>query len=336
MSVIEREGRSLTKNAEEAPALGIAIPCRKRSPVEFWMSVFQMLPPLNTKIGYMIQKADEKHVKDGLLPAAARNALIERALARNMKFLFFVDDDVLFPDITLYRMWVQMQKHPEIACTTAVGGTKLTPSEPLIYQEGVQGAWWDWNLGVQIPIESAWAGCMLVNLDYVRKMEGPWFNDKVVGTDGPHDEKIKLNIMGHDRYFHKRLRNETGGLVVADTGLLVAHFDADLQKAYIFPPDSPPFRRDILGETFIPFHDDSGTISWRRIYIPDRPDKSFKTYLQWLQDQNPVEEKSITIVPTEEKVKEVKVEQREGYTVTDSRKSDFREWMKSINARVDD
>lgn len=331
MSVLDRDARSLTKNAQEAPMLGIAIPCRKRSPVEFWLSVFQLLNPLNVKIGYMIEKADEAHVIDGKLPAAARNSLLERALQRDMKFIFFLDDDVLFPDITLYRMWVQMQKNPQIACTTAVGGTKLTPSEPLIYQEGVQGAWWDWHLGAQVPIESGWAGCMLVNLDYVRKMKEPWFNDVVTSTEGPDDEKVKMNIWGHDRYFHRKLKTEAGGMVVADTGLLVAHFDADLQKSYILPPESPPFQKDILGETWIPFHGEGGQIFWRRIYIPDGPDRTFKTYLDWLQEKNPIQAPTIAMLP-EETRPAPKVEQREGFTVTDNRKGDFSEWLKMVGS----
>lgn len=340
MSVIEQPLRSLTKNSENAPALGVAIPCRKRSPVEFWMTIFQMLPPLNVKIGYLIQKGDEAHVKDGKLPAAARNALIERALMAGMKFLFFVDDDVMFPEITLYRMWVSMQKHPEVACITAVGGTKLTPCEPLIYQEGVQGAWWDWQLGAQIPIESAWAGCMMVNLDYVRKMKDPWFNDQVVGPEVDTGERAKLNIFGHDRYFHVRLKQDAGGIVVADTGLLCAHFDADRQKAYILAPDSPPFKRDILGETWFPFFGDDGTLHFRQVYMVDRPDRSFNSYLDWLKTQEPKHEKEpITLIPTEvpslKERKTVKVEQKEGFTVQDSRKVDFSEWLKEVGAKHD-
>jgi hypothetical protein len=296
MSVIEREARSFTKNAESAPALGIALPVRKRSPVDFWMSLYQLMPPLNVKLGYMIQKGDEKHVVDGKLPAEARNELIRRALAKDIQFLFFLDDDVLFPDITLYRMWIQMQKHRNIACITAVGPTKLTPTEPLIYQEGIQGAWWDWQLGALVEIHSAWAGCMLVNLEYVRKLQDPWFNDVV--TDEPKgEERSKRNIWGQDRYFHRKLREQAGGLVMADTGLLVAHYDADLQKAYILPPDAPCFRLPILGESFVTYIAPDGYVNWRRVIPPDRPDASFIAYLDWLKERFPTTASAITMVP---------------------------------------
>ena len=330
MSVTERETRSFTKNADSAPYIAIGLPVRKRSPVEFWMCLFQMLPPLNVKLGYMIQKADEANVKEGKLPAEARNELIEKALERNAKYIFLVDDDVLFPDITLYRMWVSMRKNPEIACITAVGGTKLTPSDPLIYQEGIQGAWWDWSLGIQVPIESAWAGCMLVNLDFVKKMKAPWFND-VVTTPEVTDERAKMNIWGHDRYFHKKLRTEAGGIILADTGLLVGHFDADLQKTYLLDTDSPPFRRPFEGETFIPFHDGSGMVSWKRIYVADKPDLQFKTYLEWLQAQDSGERPKISMLP-EDFPKETRVEEKEGFTVSDSRRGDFSKWLKEVGA----
>jgi hypothetical protein len=301
MSVMEREARSFTKNAEDAPALGIALPVRKRSPVDFWMSLYQLMPPMNVKLGFLVQKAAETNVPDGKLPAAARNELIRRALQKGMSALFFLDDDVLFPDLTLNRMWISMQKHPGIACITAVGPTKLTPSEPLIYQEGVQGAWWDWHLGALVEIHSAWAGCMLVNLDYVRKLRDPWFNDVV--TDAPEDGgHHKRNIWGQDRYFHRKLREHAGGLVMADTGLLVAHYDADLQKAYILPPDAPCFRKPILGEAFVTFIDkDTGYVNWRRIVQPDQPDLEFLSYLDWLKDRTP-QAAPITLVPEPEPV----------------------------------
>lgn len=327
MSVREVVARSFTKNAENATALGIALPVRKRSPVDFWMSLYQMMPPLNVRLGYMIQKADEKNVKDGKLPAEARNALIERALSRDMDFLFFLDDDVLFPDITLYRMWVQMQKHPEIACTTAVGVTKLTPVEPLIYADGQQGAFWDWHLGAMTPIHSAWAGCMLVNMSYVKQMKGPWFDDVITGNEA-NEDRFKRNVWGQDRYFHRRLREDAGGLIMADTGLLVAHYDADLQKAYIIPPDAPCFRKKILGESFVTFFDNDGYVNWRRIVLPDMPDESFKSYLDWLRERSTTEE-TISIVS-----QPAKVEQKEGYTLVDSRQrtEGFGEWFKEIGA----
>ena len=178
-----------------------------------------------------------------------------------------------------------------------------------------------------MPIHSAWAGCMLVNLNYVRKLEGPWFNDVVTGEEADPTERVKRNIWGQDRYFHKRLREETGGLIMADTGLLVAHFDADLQKSYILPPDAPCFNKPFLGESFITFYDDDGQVNWRRVVIADQPDPDFKTYLEWLQEKYPSQEQKIAMIPE----KEVVEEKREGYTIKDSRSNqDFKEWFDRI------
>lgn len=319
---LEFEARSLTKNAENAPALAIGLPCRKTSPVDFWMHMQQMLPPLNVKMGFIIEKAAEKNVKDGKLPAAARNSILQRALSLNVDFVFFVDDDVLMPDIVLYRMWNNMQKHPEIACITAVGTTKLTPCEPLIYAKDQQGAFWDWPLGALVEIESAWAGCMMVNLKYVRQVEGPWFND-VITPPSETDERKKRNIWGQDRYFHRYIESETGGKIVADTGLLVGHWETDTQKCYIIPPDAPCFNKPIEGESFITYLDDTGYVNWRRIMVKDRPDLTFNNYLDWLKTQSTPEEIKAIIPVTEE---------REGYTSVDKRapRQDFEEWFKSV------
>lgn len=336
MPVLEREARSFTKNTDDAPSLGIALPVRKRSPVDFWMSLYQLMPPLNTKIGFMIQKSEEKD-KNGnkiqYLPAETRNILLERAIEKKMNYVFYLDDDVLFPDITLYRMWVSMQKHPEIACITAVGCTKLTPTEPLIYQDGKQGAWWDFQLGALTPIHSAWAGCMLVNMDYVRRLEAPWFND-VITPETEDTGHFKRNVWGQDRYFHMRLREEAGGLVMADTGILVGHYDADLQKCYILPPDAPCFNKPILGESFITFFDNSGYVNWRRIVVQDHPDKPFTGYLDWLASQTPPEKEMSLLQVKEEQKKPIQVEEKEGFTVLDNRgrESDFAEWFKEIGA----
>lgn len=328
MSARILEARSLTKNDENAPYLGIGLPVRRRSPVDFWMHLYQLLMPLNTKVGYIIQKAAEKNVVDGKLPAAARNEIIEKGLEAGMKYIMFLDDDVLFPDITLYRMWVQMQKHPEIACITAVGCTKLTPVEPLIYKDGQQGAYWDFHLGALTPIHSGWAGCMLVNLDYVKKIEAPWFNDVVVGGQDNSDERFKRNVWGQDRWFHMQLQ-QAGGLVMADTGLLVAHYDADLQKAYILPPDAPCFKKPFLGESFITFYDNNGYVNWRRIIVPDMPDKPFRSYLDWLAERTSKEDQ-ISMIPAQPK--EIKIEEKEGFKVSDNRNrtENFGEWFKTI------
>jgi hypothetical protein len=265
---------SKVKHAPNAPAITMGIPTRGEVPVEFCMSLIQMLHPLNTAMTYTIQP--------GMLPAAARNAIVETALSHNIQTIFFLDDDVLFPDIALYRLWVAMQKHPEAAVITGIYTTKIEPCEPILYQNEQDGAFWDWPLGTLVPIHSAGAGCMLVNMEYVKKLKGPWFDD-VLKDSNPDDVGGKVrNRWGHDRFFMMRMRDEAGGVIYADTGLLLSHWDKQTHRNYVLPPDSPCFQKPLMGEAWVPALTPDGIVIWRRL-IPAETPSEFMGYLTWLQ-----------------------------------------------------
>lgn len=259
------------------------------------MSLMQTIHPLNTKMTYIIQK--------GKLPADARNSILESALTRGIQYLLFFDDDVLFPDITIYRMWVNIQKHPEAGVITGVYGTKLDPVEPFLYTNSGDGAYWDWPLGALIPIHSAGAGCMIVNLSYVQKLSPPWFDDQI-STGITENGQRERGSWGHDRYFMHRLAQEAGARIYADTGLLLAHWDTQIQKFYLIPPDATCFQQEPVGEAFIPAATPEGTVSWRRV-VPRTDNTQFLGYLEWLGQRiqltklSMMEETALTINPKE-------------------------------------
>lgn len=264
------------KSADNAPKLAFGLPVRNEVPVQFLMHMLQKLPPLNVKLSYI--------VRQGELPAAARNGILTRALAENIDFVIFFDDDVMFPDITPYRLWVMMQKHPEAACITGVYSTKLSPTEPLIYLDSGSGAYWDWPMGALIPIDGAGAGCMIVRMEAVRKLDPPWFTDKLKDNNSDAGGYVIRNFWGQDRYFHRRLNAESGMKVYADTGLLLGHLDVRTQKTYILPPDSPCYQRPAVGEAFVPYFDSRNVLMWRRIVTMDN-NPNFRGYLDWLTEK---------------------------------------------------
>lgn len=264
------------KVSQDAPRMGIGIPVRKggvKCP-EFWMNVFQLMAPLNVKSAYIVEK--------GILPAQARNNILETAMEWGTKYLLFLDDDVLFPDVTAIRLWNQMKLHPEAAAITGIYTTKHSPPEPLLYADMGSGAFWDWPLGALIPIHSAGAGCMIVDVERISKLSPPWFQDAYESQqakDGVHN----TSTLGHDRYFLSRLNEETDGKVYADTALLLGHMDVDSDAIYIMPPESPcyDFKRFVPdGEAYLPYIDAQGCIIWRRI-IPIK-DTPFASYVEWL------------------------------------------------------
>lgn len=323
----EYRARQIVKHSPDAPHLGVGLAVRKESPVEFWISMMQMIPPLNVKMGYLIQKGanaqrveafadlraamraaltpEEQEagvevcepcggsgkvriVDRGKLGAAARNAILQQALADGTPYVLFFDDDVLFPDMTAYRFWVTAQKHPEAAAITGIYTTKVTPCEPLLYADAEGGAYWDWPLGALIPIHSAGAGVQIVNMAYVAKLDPPWFNDVIRDTPGHVIGSYRRNTWGHDRYFHIRLRDEAGGVIYADTGVLCAHWDTETQRAFVIPPDAPCYQRPIEGECFVPHLNAEGSVEWRRLLGRDwSGDPKFWGYLDWLASQQP-------------------------------------------------
>ena len=278
---VHQGARQRFKITPNAAKMVIGLPVRKTSPIEFWISMLQALPPLNVRMSYLYQKGAD--APGGKLPAEARNAIVQRAIDEGIEFLLFLDDDVLFPELAFYRLWVAMSKHPEAACITGIYTSKQDPAEPLLYRDEMDGAYWDWELGDLIPIHSAGAGIMLVRMSYVAKLEPPWFNDVVVEKSSEDDATLNRNTWGHDRFFHMRLRDEAGGVIYADTGLLCAHWDVELQKNYILPPDAPCFQRPMAGEAFVPYLDEQGVVQWRRM-VPQvtTKDLAFKGWLDYV------------------------------------------------------
>jgi hypothetical protein len=274
-----------------AMGLAIGMPVRKTSPTQFWMHWKQALHPLNVKTCYITEQNE--------LPAEARNKILEKALEVGVTHTIFLDDDILFPSITWYRLWVLAQQHPQAAMITGVYSTKLTPTEPLLYNADGNGAYWDWPLGVLAPIHSAGAGCMIVNMEYVKKLKAPWFNDITTLKDDPDGGPPIRHHYGHDRWFHQRLKNEAGGELYADTGLLLAHWDTDQQKAYFLSPQSPCFKRQPLGESYVPFIDEKRGLMWRRYVFGNEPDPQFLGYLDWLSKNQPSETVKMELLKNE-------------------------------------
>lgn len=266
------EGRPPVKTAPNAPLLAVGIPTRGLFPAEFAMALMQAQAPLGVMTTYLIEK--------GRLPAEARNHILKRALADGQGYALFLDDDVLFPPMAWYRLWAHIRQHPEAAAVTGVVSMKSDPAEPMLYRAEGEGAYWDWALGDLVPVRGAGAGCLMVNLDYVRRLEPPWFQDAV--TSGPKVHELR----GHDRFFLDRLQDEAGGVVYADTGTLCGHFDHAEAKVYCLPATAPCFQRPIAGECYIPVVSADGMMQFARLVRRDGS-APFLGYLAWLATQEP-------------------------------------------------
>jgi GT2 family glycosyltransferase len=204
-----------------APTLIIGIPSRGKVSTEFTMSLVQLFNPLNMVVTYVVQK--------GMLPAEAREEITKYALEAGAKYIFFIDDDMLLPPDTLYRLNQRMQTLPDAAIVSGIYSSKFEPVEPFVYKEFGAGAYWGFKKN---SIEQVWAvgaGCLLVNLEYVKKMKPPYWLDEYGEIEG------RATFLGQDINFCHKIQKEAGGRVYIDSAINCGHQDINSGQIFHIP-----------------------------------------------------------------------------------------------------
>jgi hypothetical protein len=197
-------------------------------PVEFAINMANIVTPLNTTVGYLIEK--------GKLSAEARNRMTQRAIELGAKYLFYWDDDVLLHPHMLYAAHNILETNDDIGLVTGVYFAREHPTEPFIYKEQGKGAWWNFSLDPAHPpqdIHGCGGGCIMVRVEDLKKMTPPYWADEQIVHDGG------LSQWGHDIRFVKKFREETGKRTVVKGHLLCQHIDYETQEIFELPKDSP-------------------------------------------------------------------------------------------------
>jgi len=251
------EGRGIIKNQSSAPHLGIVMPIGDKDemivsvdednekkvvghyrqpglvPIELMINAQQVMQPLNITLSWFTMKND--------LSARLREQMTEQALERGVSYIFYWDDDVLIPHNAWYRMLNFMNRFPDIGIISGVYYTKVVPTEPIIYKDSGEGAYWGFNQSQDsIPedIYAAGAGCLMVRADVLRRMERPWWNDE----RSADEEGTWQGIVGHDIRFCRNMRKETGYRVTVDGSIQCHHFDIQNQRVYHAPKQMPSMK----------------------------------------------------------------------------------------------
>jgi hypothetical protein len=210
-------------------------------PIEFLMAMWQVVPPLLTTMSVMVRK--------GILSAQAREEMTLAAIQQDVKYIFYVDDDVLIPNKALYEMHNQMERNPHIGAISGVYTTREECPEPLIYKEHGQGAYWNFTCtrDVTEPIMAAGAGCLLARVDCLKEVKdilgGPWWADVHEFERGGgrsmwgHDVRFcrRIWMAGEDAKASKKWEVHVAGWIQC------FHFDCRDQKLYTMPKNSPCF-----------------------------------------------------------------------------------------------
>jgi hypothetical protein len=234
-------------------------------PIEFLMAMWQVVPPLLVSMSVMVRK--------GILSAQAREEMTLAAIEQGVKYIFYVDDDVLIPNKTLYDLHNQMEKNPNLGAITGVYTTREDCPEPLIYKEQGQGACWDFSTkrDVTEPIMASGAGCLLARVECLKEVKdilgGPWWSDVHEFERGGgrsmwgHDVRFcrRIWLAGEDSKASRKWEVHVAGW------LQCYHYDCREQKLYSMPKDAPCFKN-------------ANTAGyWDKVWSVDRQEDEFRS-----------------------------------------------------------
>lgn len=208
-------------------------------PFQFLAQHMNWLPPLNVTLGYTF--------KTGLLSAEARQIMTQECLKiPTVKYIFYVDDDMIIPPMGLYTLYNDMERYPELGMVTGVYSTRQNPTEPLVYTEHGRGAAWDFEMGVGAgltDIMGAGAGCLLARVDAIKDWQEANPDTPIWCDSSEYPASNGGRVTwGHDVRFVRNLR-EAGWRCCVDGKVLCGHYDLKTNQVFSVPADAPGFKK---------------------------------------------------------------------------------------------
>jgi hypothetical protein len=184
---------------------------------------------------------------DGMEVGIARCVAVNEARRARLRYLFFLDWDVLPPQDVLYRLVYHLENNPELDVASGMYCLKSVPTYPMLWTNWDGGVSFDWTVGdvldnvVGIPM-----GCCLIRMSVFDRLshdkEKPWF--KTI-RDNMHvsPERTVPRECTEDIYFCKRLVEEIGGKIRVDTNCMCGHICHTTGREYHLGTDSLPMKR---------------------------------------------------------------------------------------------
>lgn len=179
---------------------------------------------------------------DGQEVGEARNAAIREARRQNLRYLFFLDSDVIPQPKTLADLVTVAENNPEFDVFSGVYCSKKEPKGcPWIWRRWLDGITWDWTLGDQITDAIGIPmGCCLLRLSLFDRLPEPWF--KTVQEFQAAENCIIRYDETEDIHFC-RLCEKAGIRIWVDTRQLCYHFNYETGQQVGLLQDSLPVRR---------------------------------------------------------------------------------------------
>jgi len=156
----------------------------------------------------------------------ARDELIRIAIAHEVKFLFFIDDDVRPQTDAILKLYPVLAQNPEVIAAAGIYSPKREPTEPMVYRKLALGPSYDWKFNDVFEVEGLATGLMLVRVDHFRKIPQPWFK-----TYKGEEFKGSRAFITDDLYFCDKALT-AGFKLMAHGGVLGAHIDIEEKREY--------------------------------------------------------------------------------------------------------
>lgn len=173
----------------------------------------------------------------------ARNEAARRALELGMKYLFFLDWDVIAPPDAVHRLVTLLDNRPDVDIAAGFYCAKIHPAPPLIYKAWSDGVFWDWTPGELIEdLVGVGMGCTCIRMDLFLRLptdELPWFKTHYIKPNGENGG----GRMTEDLWFCRRAVEEAGAKIVVDTAVACPHISHDTHQQFGLDPESLPMRR---------------------------------------------------------------------------------------------
>lgn len=214
--------------------LMIGIPLSGNPLVPEWAFSFHSLhPPMDYNVEYAMVKG--KKVDE------ARNQIAQTAVDKNIKYLFFIDEDVTVPAHAIRQLIYHMEHFPKVGVAGGIYCHKSPPAMPMVFRGNGAGPYWDWKIGEVFDVSGIGMGCTLVRVDMLKTLEKPWF--KTIDSVEAYMNGVPMGeLWTEDLYFCDKV-TKAGFNVIADGGLLCDHWDAKTGIPIGLPPHAKPFRR---------------------------------------------------------------------------------------------
>jgi predicted SAM-dependent methyltransferase len=214
--------------------LMVGVPLSGNPLVPEWAFSFHSLhPPMDYNVEYAVitgQPVDQ-----------ARQTIAESAVAKKVKFLFFIDEDVTIPAHAIRQLIYHMEHFPKVAVAGAIYCHKSPPSMPMVFRGNGAGPYWDWKVGEVFDISGIGMGATLIRVDALVNLPKPWFKT-IDSVERYMDGIPQGDLWTEDLYFCKLVK-DAGFDIIADGGLLCDHWDAKTHTPYNLPAHSKPMRR---------------------------------------------------------------------------------------------